>query len=386
LPPELRGIVTRALVLRVLLVLLIHGFDIEDRFAADHYTYNSVAMLLASYWSGDSPLFPWKILSGDPRAYYYILASFYYVFGPYPLLPKLLNAAVGAFSVRLAYRLAFEVTQSTPAALRVSRYVAYFPSLILWSSLNLRDAWVGLLLLIVWTRALRLYERFSFGALVTFGIAVLALSQFRGYLVVAVVAPLAVSFLALRRGQLVRNTFLGMLLSLVLIYADSIAGLQSARALDLKALSEARRWSAQVSASGFGRDVDVSTPAKAAAFLPIGLVYFFLAPFPWMISNVRQAITLPEMLFYWSAIPAMFTGGRLLLRQRFQKIFPLLLITAGISVGYAVGQGNVGTMYRHRAQILPVLFVLAAAGKEARAKARGRGYVEAGRPQGPSGA
>lgn len=361
---------TRGLIVRLCTMFAIHAVAADDMFAPDNITYHHVSAALAAYWSGDLLLYPWQLEGGrQPLAYFYVTGILYYVFGPYPLVPKLVNALVGAYTIRLSFDLALAASGSAAVGLRTARYVTYFPSLILWSSIGIRDCWVVLLLLYVTLQALRLQESFALGVLVRFAGAILLLTQFRAYLLFAVVGPLAVSFLVARRGNVLRNTLLGMAAAGLLIYADALAGNQSARALDLQTLSDNRRWSAQVSSSGFAEDVDISTPDKALAFLPVGLFYFVFAPFPWTLVNLRQGLTLPEMLFYYTLIPAVVVGTRTLLRERLAKALPLVLITTGLSLGYAIGQGNVGTMYRHRAQILPSILLLAAVGKEVQHRA-----------------
>jgi hypothetical protein len=43
-----------------------------------------------------------------------------------------------------------------------------------------------------------------------------------------------------------------------------------------------------------------------------------------------------------------------------------LLITGGLTLGYALGEGNAGTAYRHRAQLLSFFLIFAAVGLESR--------------------
>jgi len=109
--------------------------------------------------------------------------------------------------------------------------------------------------------------------------------------------------------------------------------------------------------------VDISTPTGALAFLPIGLFYFVFAPFPWMLGSIRQIVAMPEMLYWYTLMPAMVRGGRILLRKRGRESLFLLLLLISLSVGYAIGQGNIGTMFRHRAQVLPIFLILAAVGR-----------------------
>ena len=72
---------------------------------------------------------------------------------------------------------------------------------------------------------------------------------------------------------------------------------------NLQQLQVMRLDASQSAQSGFGQDIDVSTPTGALAAIPLGLTYLILAPFPWQLTSVRQMITLPEMVIWWTSIP-----------------------------------------------------------------------------------
>src|SRR5205085_7381418 len=114
--------------------------------------------------------------------------------------------------------------------------------------------------------------------------------------------------------------------------------------------------------SGFGKDVDVSTTAGALSAVPLGLVYLLFAPFPWQVANLRQSITLPEMLLWWSLFPLLILGLWFTLKYRLRQALPILLFTTMLTLAYSVFQGNVGTAYRQRAQIVVFYFMFVAVG------------------------
>jgi len=114
--------------------------------------------------------------------------------------------------------------------------------------------------------------------------------------------------------------------------------------------------------SGFGQEVDVSTTQGAIATIPIGLVYLLFAPFPWQLVSLRQSITLPEMVIWWLSFPLMVLGIWYSVRFRLRQISPILIFTTMLSIAYSVFQGNVGTAYRQRAQLLVFYFIFVAVG------------------------
>lgn len=378
---ELRQLLKRAFILRMGVAILLHLLSTDALFAPDQETYHYFAAWLAKYWSGDFLIYPWKLLEPGPSAYYYIVAALYYVFGEWPLIPKLVNAIVGTVTVRLVYDVAVRISDRPSVALRAATYAAYFPSLVLWSVLNIRDCWVVLLIALICREAMILQEGFRVSTLLVLVSAIFAIIQFRDYIFFAVTAPAAVSFLVRNRRHVLRNTVLGMLVVMAIIYADRSAGAdRSKRSIDLDTLQVIRQGTA-VGASTFAPTADISTPGKAVAFLPVGLAFFLLAPFPWTISNLRQAITLPEMIFFYSLIPAIVRGMLHLVRHRLTNALMVLLITAGLTLGYALGEANAGTAYRHRAQILAFYLIFAAVGVEARqARREGAGALRATSP------
>jgi hypothetical protein len=307
------------------------------------------------------------------------VASLYTLFGAWSLIPKLVNAVAGALSVRLVYDLAKRLSQDSATALRAATYVAFLPSVVLWSALNIRDCWVILMILLICRSALALQEKFRLSHLIVIAVSTFGLLQFRSYILPAVLGPILVAFF-LGRGKLVwRNALLGGLLAAGVAYMGLVSGgegrLQSP---DLEALQQIRASTGQIG-SALGEGADISTPTGALSFLPVGVAIFLLAPFPLMISGLRQALTVPEMLFLYTLILPTVRGIALLLKQRMAQSLPVLLVAVGLTIGYGLGQSNVGTAYRHRAQVLPLFLIFAAAGVEARRRASTPSSHPAGR-------
>src|SRR6185436_7083076 len=86
------------------------------------------------------------------------------------------------------------------------------------------------------------------------------------------------------------------------------------------------------------------------------------APFPWQAANLRQAITIPEVLIWWAMIPFLVIGLIYSVRNRLRNAFPILIFSILLTLSYSVFQGNVGTAYRQRTQIQVFLFMFIAVG------------------------
>ena len=119
---------------------------------------------------------------------------------------------------------------------------------------------------------------------------------------------------------------------------------------------------ASTAESGFGKDVDVRTTSGALTVIPTGLVYLMFAPFPWQLASMRKSIALPEMIIWWLCFPVLILGLWYGIKHRLQEISPILIFTSMLTLAYSVFQGNVGTAYRQRSQLLVFYFIFVAVG------------------------
>jgi hypothetical protein len=94
----------------------------------------------------------------------------------------------------------------------------------------------------------------------------------------------------------------------------------------------------------------------------MGVLYLLFAPFPWQIGSLRQSITLPEMIIWWASFPLLVLGLWFAIKYRLRMISPILIFTVMLTLAYSVFQGNVGTAYRQRAQLLVFYFIFVAVG------------------------
>ena len=370
-----------AFMVRAVAAIVIHLFAPPGLFAPDELTYNFRGELLARYWRGEIPFDPTPGFQGEAAGYYYVVAALYFPFGQLPLLPKLLNAWIGSLAVLELFRLTRLIGGSETAAQRAAKFMAFFPSMILWSSVMVRDVWVQWLLVRLAREMAELKGHMIPSRIISAAMLIWALTQFRTYLLYAAVGPFVLSFLLGRSKDLLRNLSLGSLLALGLVYGESRAKTDGKiQSFDLVELQRLRTWSSSEIAanSGFENTADISTVGGALSFLPIGLTYFFFAPFPWEVGSLRQSLAIPETLYFYTLVPGILAGVAYLLRKRLVDSMGVLLVTMTVTFGYAIGQGNVGTLYRHKAQVMGFYYAFAAIGMENRksgAKAiRGRAY------------
>jgi hypothetical protein len=362
LAAQYRAAALVALGVRVAAGLLILEFGLAETFAPDAPAYAIAGQLLAESWRSEAGAVFSAPESGHGR-FMVLNAIAHLALGKASVVVMILTSAAGAWTASLAGRIAQSIA-GKEAGLRAFWLVALFPSLVLWSALGLRDSFTILGVVGAAWVTIRLKERITPGLLMELGAWLGLISVFREYLVAITAAGVALGFLFGRRPGVFSSPVFSIVVvaSVVLLVNVSGIGQQLVSEVAFDRLSEIRRGFASEAGSAFLADVDISTPARALAHLPFGLVYFLFAPFPWATSGLLQRLTIPEMLLWYWLIPKIWSGGRTAFRTYPHGFWVLLTISASLSIAYALISGNIGTAYRHRAQVLPPLLALAASG------------------------
>lgn len=94
------------------------------------------------------------------------------------------------------------------------------------------------------------------------------------------------------------------------------------------------------------------------AHVPEGLMYALFAPFPWVIPSLPYlGVSFDMLLWYVVLVGAVWSVW--LHRERWQLYAPPVLLVLGIVGVFALVEGNLGTLFRHRGMVIPATIVLA---------------------------
>ena len=356
-----------ALALRMGLGLLIHVFELREFFGGDAITYDANGVGLVAIWLGHSPPTNELLFSADPTSgaawgMNYLVGSIYLIFGRNILAAQSFCAVVGAATAPMVFFCSKKIYNN----IRVAK-VAVFPSFVIWSGQLLKDGLIIFLLVLTMTMVLQLQQKFGYSALLLLVLSLFGILSLRFYIFYMVVVAVVGSFIINSTSSIrsiARNTIILVLVAVSLTYfgVGQRAGIELTTFGNLDRLQISRSDLAGSASSGFGQDVDVSTPEGALAALPIGFAYLMFAPLPWDAANLRQAITIPDVLLWWAMMPLLIVGLVYTIRNRLRNAFPVLLFSLLLTLAYSIFQGNVGTAYRQRAQIQVFLFILIAVG------------------------
>lgn len=359
------------LLIRIMLAAVINMGHMEDFFGGDANTYDIFGQSLLQGLNGDKyhmEKYQSFVASGAGAwGMLYLVAGIYDLVGRNLFAIQLVNASIGSATGVVVYHTAMSLFTNKRVAKLAALLVTFFPSLVLWSSQALKDGLIILALAISILATLRLMEKITFGWVVVITVSLLALLSLRFYIFYMMTASVAGSFFMgmktfsaqsfIQRFMAVAAIGLAFTWFGVLQYA----GTQFDRFANLKQIQLSRQDQAEAG-SGFGKDVDISTTEGALTVIPLGTVYLLLAPFPWQFQTLRQSITLPEMIVWWFSFPLLVLGMWYSIKHRLRQVSPIVIFTTMLTLVYSVFQGNVGTAYRQRSQLLVFYFIFVAVG------------------------
>lgn len=361
------------LLVRIFVGTLIYVFQWQTFFGGDALTYDLFGFALMKTWDGDkSYQYLVDLFSGGGSAsgwgMLYVVGVIYKIIGRNMLATQYINSVLGAATAPLAYMISMELFPNKRVARICALLTTFFPSLVLWTSQGLKDGPIIFLLTLAMLATLKLGTRFSPKYLTALALALCGLITLRFYVFYIIVLSIAVAFIMGRR-RLTAQSFARQLIimgvigvALAYFGVTRYAGQQFDAYGSMKQLQMMHLDASQSANSGFNEDVDVSTAGGALTAIPVGLTYLILAPFPWQLTSLRQMITLPEMVIWWSSIPLLVLGMWFALKHRLREVAPILIFTTLLTLTYSILMGNVGTAYRQRAQLLVFYFIFVGIG------------------------
>lgn len=367
----LTNIFLLALIVRISFGLFIFLTGSQSFFGEDAVLYNALGERLVELW----------FYNADPKEYLsmraksttdvgwgmsYIVGSIYALTGSSILIAQSFFAVIGAATAPMVFFCAQSVFNNRRVSKVTAISIALFPSFIVWSSQLMKDGLIIFLLVMVMTMVLQLQKKFSVLAAVALICAMFGIMSLRFYIFYMVAVAVAGSFVVGFGNSgvsIVRRVAAVIIIGLGLTYFGVLRDTSNfEKYANLEAVQRSRLDLATSANSGFAEEVDVSSVEGAITTIPIGFIYLMLAPFPWQISNFRQAITLPEIIVWWAIIPLIISGSWYTVRYRLRKAIPIIIFTVMLTLAYSVFQGNVGTAYRQRTQIQVFLFMFAGVG------------------------
>jgi hypothetical protein len=395
-PREMRRAVAlifaAALALRALVAVLVYYWD-PLFFSLDQVSYFLHGASLASQWRAAGGMdLVWLLPTRVEREvglnrFAEMWAMLSYFVGPSELALRTAMGVVGACIAARVYLLGQELF-GEKAGLLSGWLAACWPSLIIWSAQGLRDPLLVLLWCEVGLAVVRVCGRRPISGFLGLGAAMYGFILLRPYVAVWASRGVALALLlATARGARSAKVLAIGWTGLVLLVAGvGFLGADYLRGADLSTATEIHR-AFEEGGSSFAAEVDLSSYGAALRYLPVGLAYFALAPFPWQTGSRLQMSTLLEQPIWYGALALGVLGLFSAVRRRIPVGIAMMAVLLPAILFYALVMSNVGTAYRNRAQFLPFVLVYAAEGavawKARRERTRASQRSLAGRVAGP---
>lgn len=376
-PATLVKIFTAGFALRLIICIVLAFASYAKRghvffLGADDYGFSLNASRILEAWK-DTGYIPaaksltWMLVAGDLN-YSYLLSYFYYFIGEYHFMPLFINCSLGALSTILIYLLAKKI-YSYKVAISSAFLFAFWPSIVLWSTQNLKESLTVFMILAAFLCVKELrqsYLKFGYWILLLSSLALIFKMRISIFLFLFL-STVPSLFLFSGKKRLLLGFFIFCIICLFFI--NNWFGIQTllVRRLSLNLSSilvtlqhhhAAKTLSAE---SAFLSGIDISKPLNFISYLPLFLLYVLFSPFPWSVLKLSQSLAGLEMLLWYFLIIFALKGLFLTLRYRLRDslvflFFSLLVLFASF------GEGNIGTLFRHRVLTWPCWFMLISAG------------------------
>lgn len=330
----------------------------------------------------NEPVLSFRMNQYGKHGYVYWIGYFYYLFGFSPWAVKLINCLLGALTAVLVFLVGQRCFSTTPARW-AGGLTAFFPSLILWSTTNLKDiplTFFTLLILFLYSRLTQ--TQGSRSRLVLFLLLVGALRIHMTFRSVELSFLLAGALLLahfLPRFFRSRPIATAAALSAFLLLGVALSFREPVGYLIRQALMQPFNWHV-----GF-----TTTPGSSYTFLPApfyqggyrwewvetgqmnlaillgmgkAVLHYLFEPFPWKISNSFQWFSYPQLIVLYALFPFVVIGLIRGLRKKKEDAFALILTTIIFTGIGSLANGNIGTVFRLRDMVTPLVLILGCAG------------------------
>lgn len=307
-----------------------------------------------------------------PHSYFisFIIGIVYAVTDRSPLLAQSLSVLCGMGSVFLGWKLTGEIW-GKEAALKAAWVTALFPTLVLYSALTMREAYIwfflllGLICVVRWARNGGLWP--AAGAVGAF----IGATFFHGAMLVAVLAFLGLvaikaaqrKLAALSRRRLPVFSILTGAAAAVLLagYVFSDISVPKLGTFEQAVNTERIMDRIERTTKDTAAYPEWTVPQTTHEILwkaPIRAGYFMFSPFPWDISNPRHVIGLFDGMLYLVLAVLLWRNRKMIWSDPGSR--SVLIIVGALIVVFGVAIGNFGAGLRHRAKFAAALIALAA--------------------------
>jgi hypothetical protein len=367
--PEIRNIIIVALTLRLVVLVAGNYISLPDS-SADANTYESLAAFFAKdgFFEFYNNLILDKLDKGNFLSF--LIAVPYSVLGRNILIPIAINLLLSMGTVILGWYVAKKIWDSASSK-KLAWIIALYPSLLLYSSVVLREVYIWFFLLLAinsivnWSKTNEtkqiIFALLNFYILSLFH-GPLALGAFVFLFVVA--SHQIVEIYSRSKGIKIKIRDLFLITIVFVILGNFFLGnfnipklttfhfLDNLDEIVIRSEFTTRGEASYPTWSKFNDRIDIlyKIPAK--------LILFYVSPLPWEVKKLGHLMIMFDGFFYIFLIFLLSKNIKNIWNNYILRI--LVIIFIFYSIIFALGIGNFGTGFRHRTKFLILLMLIVA--------------------------
>ena len=341
-------------------------------------------LILPDSW-GDATLYEiraWEYSQGgffaalsnfpSSSSYYisWILAFFYSLTDRSVIMGQSLSLLFGMGSVLLGSHLAHKIW-SEKTSIKVGWILAFYPTLVLYSCLVLREAYVWFFLLIVLYGIVCWSKDRGFKSLIIIFIGFSGATFFHGgmfiggliFLIIFVLFYFIEIIKSLNNLKISINSLVILSLSVIsIIYLISIThSIPKLGSFEL--MFDVERLLGEIESRNINRAAfpEWTIPITAFEYIykaPIRVIYFIFSPFPWDIKIFSHFFGLFDGIFHMMLFILFIKNFKSIWSDQSLRIIFIILVSYFVVFG--LGTGNFGTGIRHRTKFIIVSILMVA--------------------------
>ena len=337
---------------------------IDDKFAILPYgwdDYYTTALQIKENLQSNYPIFNDIHKSIHLKSYSTFNAILNLIFGNWEITIRLFNSLLGVLVAERIYRICQVLNLNRRTAQLAAIFTAFWPSFILFNSLNMRDTLIVFLSIDMLFRFISNVERVRFINIfiIVFELAFLFTLRIQNILVYASVFAGYILYTRVFKGSF-RNILKPIPILVIIVAVISFLYISHSfdgllRYLNVEMQFRTTGGSAYLPGQVYNSWWDV------IKFAPIRFFYFCFGPFPWQVRNGFMMLAFVESIFFFFSV---VIAIKAVLEKKILMSSAVVLLILFAVLGLAANaliDSNYGTAIRHKMNYIIVFFIFAAA-------------------------
>tara|TARA_Y100000996_G_scaffold415520_1_gene410787 strand:+ start:2212 stop:3513 length:1302 start_codon:yes stop_codon:yes gene_type:complete len=364
--PAVKIILIVGLTIRLFVLFLGNIFELpdsgKDAVAFEYYAINFAKGGFLNVITNHLP-------AGTSKTLSWIIAIFYSLFGRSLLMVQSFSLLFGIGTIFLGWMITKKLWDQDKA-LKVGWVLAFFPSLILYSTLFMRETYIAFFLLLAllgvinWTRDKSLKSislamlgffcaTFLHGAMAIGGIIFLFFVGFNS---------LKFFFRSIFNGRINYKNLIVIILIFTFFYGYFTNKIEIPKigtfknSTNISNLTKIMNLASQGNAK-YPQWLIINSTSEFLYKAPVRTLYFLFSPLPWQIKKINHLIGLFDSFLYMILFYLIIQNRKVIWKDPAFRIILIILICYFFV--YAIGVGNFGTGLRHRSKFVAILILLA---------------------------